>query len=106
VAKRFAPELLAYHQPEHPVSLQFRELLGRTPEKAFRPTGSFASFTALQGGIGTTTVLLTWRSRRPKEGPFVSPLIDGDLREPGSHSTGIAGFPGLVDFLGGRRDPG
>ena len=55
---RFAPELVAYHQPDHAISGQYRDLLGRMLGTLPGERARVLLFTSASPATGTTTVLL------------------------------------------------
>lgn len=101
-AARFAPELIAFHQPEHSVSAQYRLLLNGLLAHLPAPRGQVLLFTSPAPWTGTTTVLLNLAvTAARQEGRRVA-VVDANLRRPAlSGRLGIAAFPGLRDVLAG-----
>src|SRR5439155_26370985 len=54
----FGPEMIAYHQPEHPVSVQYRSLAAEIVAQLPGSRPRVLLFTAAGAGAGTTTILL------------------------------------------------
>ena len=96
-ARRFAPQILAYHQPDHPVSEQYRSLLTHltTPTSAGRSQVLLLASAA--AATGTTTVALNLAVTRAKQGSQVV-VVDANLREPAvAARLGLPEAPGLRD---------
>ena len=102
VRERFAPELVALHQPEHPVSEQYREVV-RSLEAQF-PAGppQVLLFAGITAQTETTPVVLnlaiTWaRLRKARVA-----VVDANLRRPSvAQRLGLPAAPGLRDVLAG-----
>jgi Mrp family chromosome partitioning ATPase len=100
---RFAPELVAFHRPDHPVSEQYRalvaSLLGDYPSAA---TGQALLFTAAAPGAGTTTVLLNAALTMARAGRQRIAVVDANLRRPAvAARLGLPDTPGLREVLAG-----
>jgi Mrp family chromosome partitioning ATPase len=102
VPERVAPELVAYHHPEHAISEQYRILLAGL--EAALPVGQphVLLFTAPAPGVGTTTVLLNLAITRAQQGKSRIVLVDANLRRPAvAERLGLPKSPGLRDVLAG-----
>jgi Mrp family chromosome partitioning ATPase len=101
-ALRLAPELIAYHQPEHSVSTQYRTLLNGLLAHLSAPRGQVLLFTSPAPWTGTTTVLLNLAITAARmEGRRVA-VIDANLRRPAlAERLGLTTVPGLRDVLAG-----
>jgi Mrp family chromosome partitioning ATPase len=100
--RRFAPELIAFHRSEHPVSEQYRALTeGITSQlPAGRP--QVVLFTALEPEAGTTTVLLNAAITYARQGRLRVAVVDANLRRPAlARRLGLPDAPGLRDLLAG-----
>jgi Mrp family chromosome partitioning ATPase len=100
---RFARELVAYHQPDHPVSAQYRELarglLAGLPAEHAR----VLLFTSAVAGAGTTNVLLNVAITLARQENLRVIVVDAHLRRPAVASRlGLADAPGLREVLAGR----
>jgi Mrp family chromosome partitioning ATPase len=106
-ACRLAPELLAFHQPDHAVSKQYRALLDTL--LAGEPAGAanVLLFTAASAGAGATTVLLNLAVSACDGGRRPVAVIDLNLRRPAvAVRLGLPAVPGLRDVLTGVAAPG
>jgi Mrp family chromosome partitioning ATPase len=96
----FGPEVVAHHQPEHPVSEQYQamlnEMIGRD--------GRVLLFAGAAESVGTTTVVLNLAITAAREGRVL--LIDADDH---GHSAavrlGLPGGPGLREVLARTLPP-
>jgi Mrp family chromosome partitioning ATPase len=100
---RFAPELVAYHQPDHAISGQYRELsermLGALPAERAR----VLLFTAAGAATGTTTVLLNTALTVARPSGRRVVVVDAQLRRAAvAARLGLGEAPGLREVLGGR----
>ncbi len=102
-AARFSPELVAYHQPEHAVSGQYRDLAGAVLAALPGERARVLLFSAAAPGAGTTTVLLnTAITIARQNGPRVL-VVDAHLRRSAvGLRLGLSDAPGLREVLGGR----
>ena len=97
---RFAPELIAYHQPDHPVSQQYRQLLSAITEHW--PAGA-ARVLLFSGGVieADTTLVLLNLAITGARNRCVSPWW---MRRPDPGMAGYLGLPtapGLSEVLTG-----
>jgi Mrp family chromosome partitioning ATPase len=101
-APGMAPEVIAYHQPEHEVSRQYRALLGQVlPERAAE-AGRVLLFTALGPAAGVTTALLNLAVCACAAEAHAVVVVDTNLRRPGlAVRVGLSAAPGLSDLLAG-----
>jgi Mrp family chromosome partitioning ATPase len=98
----FAPEVIAFHQPEHAISDQYRtlaeEMLAQLPHGAAR----VLLFTAAAHGVGTTTVLLNLAVTFARQEDRRIAVIDANRdRSAVAARLGLAEMPGLVEVLTG-----
>lgn len=94
--QRFAPELIAYHQPDHPVSAQYRALAEQLP----RARPQVLLFTATAAGAGTTTVLLNVALSYARLGEPRVAVVDANFRQPAvAERLGLPAAPGLSEVL-------
>jgi Mrp family chromosome partitioning ATPase len=97
-----APELLAYHRPEHAVSQQYCRLLD--PLLALAPNGrtQVLLFSAARPGCGTTTVLLNVAITAARHAHRRVVVVDGNLRHPAlGERLGLAEVGGFREVLNG-----
>jgi Mrp family chromosome partitioning ATPase len=103
--ERFAPELVAFHRSQHPVSQQYRALL--SPLRAAPPTATSEAllFTAAAPGSGTTTTVLNLAvtaAREDKSGAGRVVVVDAGIRRPAvAQKLGLPAAPGLQEVLAG-----
>jgi Mrp family chromosome partitioning ATPase len=103
-ARRFAPELIAYHRSEHPVSEQYRALAEGIAGQL--PTGrpQVVLFTALTPEADATTVLLNTAITFARQGQLRVVAMDANLRRPAlARRFGLPDAPGLRDVVAGSR---
>jgi Mrp family chromosome partitioning ATPase len=99
---RLAPELIAYHRPDHAVSQQYgrliESLLGLAPDG--RP--QVLLFSCARPGAGTTTVLLNAAVAAARQGRRRVVVVDGNLRRPAlAERLGLAEVGGLREVMAG-----
>jgi Mrp family chromosome partitioning ATPase len=100
--QRFAPELVAYHQPAHPVSEQYRAvaeaLIGQLPAGRAQAV----LFTAAMPEVGTTTALLNIAITIARAGKKRVAVIDANLGRPAvAERLGLARTSGWREVLAG-----
>jgi Mrp family chromosome partitioning ATPase len=98
-----AAELVAYHQPEHAISGQYRDLatclLAQTPMQ--QP--HVLLFTGSAPGTGTTTVLLNTAITLARQNLRRVVVVDAHLRRSAlAGRLGLSATPGLRDVLAGK----
>jgi Mrp family chromosome partitioning ATPase len=102
-SRYFAPELLTYHQPDHPVSKQYKGLLDRLLGNA--GGCQVLLLTAASSGVGTTTVLLNLAIAACTPGRRVA-VMDLNLARPAvALRLGLPATPGLREILAGTAAP-
>ncbi len=100
---RFAAELLAYHQPEHPVSQQYRSLLANLTAQLPAVRIQVLLFTAPAPTIGTTTVLLNVAITAARQGQYRVAVVDANFQRPAlAQRLGLPAVPGLREVLTGN----
>jgi len=101
-----AAELLAAHQPEHPVSGQYRRLLEAVTGATAASGARALLFTGLRPGVGTTTVLLNLAVTAARQGKGRVVVVDAQLRAPAvAARLGLEETPGLREALAGALPP-
>jgi Mrp family chromosome partitioning ATPase len=99
-ASYVAPEIITYHQPDHPASKQYAELcakvtdgLGKTPVLLFSGAAEKS---------GTTTVLLNLAFSASRQGCRVA-VVEGNLAQPAlAERLGLEAAAGWHEFLSGQ----
>ncbi len=103
VAERLAAELVAFHQPEHPVSAQYRELLAALTAQVPADRPQVVLFTTARSGVGATNVLLNLAITCALRGEARVAVVDANVRRPAiAHRLGLPAIPGLQDVLAGH----
>lgn len=101
-----APELIAFHEPEHVVSGQYRDVTAAllAPLAAARP--HVLLFCAATPAAGTTTVLLNVAVTCSRQGGRRVLVVDANLRRPAlATRLGLSESPGLREVLAGSLTP-
>jgi Mrp family chromosome partitioning ATPase len=100
---RLAAEVVAYHQPDHAVSGQYRELLGTILRDVGGTGGRALLFAALTPGAGTTTAVLNLAVCAAAADPARQVVVvDANLVRPAvAKRLGLAAGPGLQEVLAG-----
>jgi Mrp family chromosome partitioning ATPase len=100
-APRMAPEVIAYHQPGHAVSKQYRALLDQILPESADEAGRVLLFTALAPAAGVTTALLNLAVSACAAARAVV-VVDVNRKRPGlAARVGLPAGPGLSDLLVG-----
>lgn len=103
---RFARELVAFHDPEHPVSEEYRVLLAGIEAQLDPARSSVVLFTAPAPRTGTTTVLLNLGLTKVLQSSCRLVVVDANVVRPAvAERLGVASSPGLRDALHGRASP-
>jgi Mrp family chromosome partitioning ATPase len=100
VPMRFAPQLIAFHEPDHSVSDQYRSLVNGMLAQ-LPPNGSQILLLAgTTSGTGTTTVLLNLAITLAKQNQQRVLVVDANLRRPAmAEQLGLSENPGLRDVV-------
>jgi Mrp family chromosome partitioning ATPase len=97
-----APELIAYHQPDHPVSRQYARLLDSLLASDAGATGRVFLFTAAAPGVGATTAVLNLAITACGQGGRRVAVVDLNLRRPAlAARLGVPPAPGVAEVLAG-----
>jgi Mrp family chromosome partitioning ATPase len=100
--RRFAPELIASHRSEHPVSEQYRALTESISSQLPGGRPQVVLFTALEPEAGTTTVLLNAAITYARQGRLRVAVVEANLRRPAlARRLGLPDAPGMRDLLAG-----
>jgi Mrp family chromosome partitioning ATPase len=103
--RRMAPELVAYHRPDDPVSGEYQTIL--TDLLGHLPTGRplVILFTAITPWAGTTTVLLNLAVTAARQSRRTV-VVDGNSRRPSvADRLGLDPAPGWRDLAAGTVPP-
>jgi Mrp family chromosome partitioning ATPase len=99
----FAPELIAYHQPGHAISQQYKDLVTSLLTQAPTDEARVLFYTATSPGAGTTTVVLNTAITLARHNLRRVLVLDINLRRPAVASRlGLPDAPGLREVLSGR----
>jgi len=97
--KRLPRELVAFHEPHHPVSQQYQAILRDIDQQLAGVNSRIVLLSALRPGTGTTSVLLNLAITSAKQGLRVL-AADASFAHPGiAERLGIAPAPGLREAL-------
>jgi Mrp family chromosome partitioning ATPase len=100
---RFAPELIAYHQPDHVISGQYRDLTTSMLVQTLMEQPRVLMFTAGASGVGTTSVMLNTAITLARHNLRRVVVIDAHFKHPAiAARLGLPEAPGLKDVLAGR----
>jgi Mrp family chromosome partitioning ATPase len=99
----FGSELVALHDPDHPISEQYRLLLGEIALQLPSGPPRVLLFTGATAEAGTTTVLLNLALTIARTDSARVTVIDANFARPSlAEKLGLAAGPGLRDVLNGR----
>lgn len=99
---RVAPEVIAFHQPDHEVSKLYRALLARIVPAPAESAGHVLLFTALAPAAGVTTALLNLAVSACAAAGREVVAVDVNLQRPAlAGRLGLTAGPGLRDLLAG-----
>ncbi|HMF15045.1 MAG TPA: CpsD/CapB family tyrosine-protein kinase [Gemmataceae bacterium] len=102
-ARRLAPELIAFHQAEHPVSEEYRAMVDSMAGQLSAERPQVVLFTALAPEVDTTTVVLNVAITFARQGKLRVAVVDGNLRRPAlGRQLGLPESPGIREFLAGN----
>jgi Mrp family chromosome partitioning ATPase len=100
---RVAAELIAFHQPEHPVSQQYAALFNQLDCESTDGTAPVLAFTALAAGAGTTTAALNLAVAACMKHAKRICIVDGNHRRPAAAARlGVKATVGLQEVLSGK----
>jgi Mrp family chromosome partitioning ATPase len=96
-----APEVVAFHDPDHSISAQYRELLDAVSSAATSRAAAALFFTGSAAGAGTTTVVLNLAVTAARQGRRVI-VVDVHARRPAvAARLALCDRPGLSEVLAG-----
>ena len=96
-----SPELVAYHDPDHPVCAEYRAVRDEILRQFEEPHPRAALFTAASPVSGTTTVLLNVAALFTQDGGGRVLVVDANFARPAvARRLAVAEAPGLAEVLG------
>jgi Mrp family chromosome partitioning ATPase len=102
-AERFIDDLVAFHQPENPVSEHYRVLLDNLESQLPAGQAHCLLFSSPTPSTDTTTVLLNIAVTWARAATSKICIVDANLRRPSvSECLGMPMAPGLRDVLAGK----
>ena len=98
----FAPDVVAHHQPDHPISGQYRELLGAMTPPVAADGSAVLLLTPALPDADASGVLLNLAVTAARQGGRRVLVVDADLRRPTlAERLGLGARPGLAEVLAG-----
>lgn len=98
----FAPEIIAHHQPDHPVSGQYRDLLAALAPAVSGEGAKALLFAPGLAGADAAAVLLNLAVTAVRQGNTRVVVVDADPHKPAlADRLGLAARPGLGEVLSG-----
>ena len=99
---RVAPEVIAFHRPDHPVSREYAALLGKMLDRQPTADGLIVLLTGLRPHVGATTVLLNLAVVAAAGGRRTAVVDAHPTRPDLAARLGHTGQAGLQDVIAGR----
>ncbi len=98
----FAPEIIAHHQPDHPTSAQYRDLLAALTHAVSGERAKAMLFAPGLPDVDAAAVLLNLAVTAAREGTTRVVAVDADPQQAAlADRLGLAAKPGLGDVLSG-----
>jgi Mrp family chromosome partitioning ATPase len=98
----FAPEIVAYHQPDHPISAQYRDLLTALLPAASHDGAKALLFVPALAGVDVTAVVLNLAVAAGRQENTRVVIVDAGAPEPAlAERLGLAARPGVGEVLSG-----
>ena len=102
VPERFDRELVAIHQPDHPISEQYRTIVNNLEKQLTAVQSQVLLFTTAAPGIDTAAVLLNLAITHARQAETPTIVVDANLRRPNlAERLGLPAAPGLKNVLAG-----
>jgi Mrp family chromosome partitioning ATPase len=102
-SERFAAGLVTFHEPEHPVSLQYRALAEALRAQLPAREPHALLFAATVAWVDTASVVLNLAISLSQQPETRVVTVDADLHRPAiAAELGIASAPGLADVVSGK----
>lgn len=98
-----SPDLVAFHFPDHPVSLEYQALRDEIASQLPPGLPHALLFTAATADAGTTTVVLNLAATLARDASSRVLVVDANISRPTiSARLGVKDTPGLVETLAGH----
>jgi Mrp family chromosome partitioning ATPase len=98
----FAPDIIAHHQPDHPVSGQYRELLGALTPPTTTTGSAILLLSPAVPSADAGGVLLNLAVTAARKGGRRVIVVDAGMNEPTlAERLGLSARPGLAEVLAG-----
>ena len=95
-----SPDIIAYHQPDHAVSGEYRTVRDEIVNQFEEPGPRVTLFTSASGLAGTTTVMMNFAVSLTQEHGSRVLLVDANFARPGiARRLGASESPGLAEVL-------
>lgn len=102
--QRFAPDLIAFHQPDHPAGAEYRQLAAALLHGAAPGPARVLLCTGIAPGAGATGVVLNLAVCLAGPGGRRVVVVDADGARPAvAERLGLRGRPGLAEVLAGSE---
>jgi Mrp family chromosome partitioning ATPase len=100
-----AADIVAFHEPEHAVSVQYRSLAAEIVRQLPGTAPRVLLFAGSADGVGASTVLLNLAVTFAKQGMTVT-VVDAHMSRPAlGDRLGLPPAPGLREVLAGQMPP-
>jgi Mrp family chromosome partitioning ATPase len=101
--QRFAPDLVAFHQPDHPGAVEYREVAA-TLQEGSKGASRVWLFLGAVAGAGTTSVVLNLAICLARTRGLRVIVVDANANRPAvAERLGLCGRPGVAEVLDGRE---
>jgi Mrp family chromosome partitioning ATPase len=105
--QRFAPELIAFHQPDHPAVAEYRRLAQALLEGSVPGPARVLLCAGVGPAVGVTRVVLNLAVCFAASGDLRVVVVDADESRPTvAERLGLRGRPGLAEVLAGSESLG
>jgi Mrp family chromosome partitioning ATPase len=102
--QRFAADLIAFHQPDHPAGADYRQLAAAIQEGTTSGQSRVLLCLGASQGVGTTSVVLNLGICLAAGGGMRVVVVDADEARPAiAERLGLRGAPGLAEVLAGSE---
>jgi protein-tyrosine kinase len=102
--RRFGPELVAFHQPDHPAGAEYRKVAAAIRQADGAGPGRVLLWAGAAPGVGTTSVVLNLAVCLAGSEGLRVVVVDADEARPAvAERLGLRGRPGLAEVLDGSE---
>jgi len=102
--ERFAPELVAFHHPDHPGAAEYRQLAAALVDGTHAGPGRVLVCAGAAPGVGATSVVLNLGVSLTGPGDRRVVIVDAAAGRPAvAERLGLRGRPGLAEVLAGSE---